>query len=259
MKTIQITTSGFVVLLFLSLSAISWKNDESGLPVKPISIRSSQDTILPAQKSKAKNDYKTEEINIAMKELDRSMLELNKNLKIDFSKMDKELKAAMAEIKNIDFEKIGREVESALKKVDWDKTSREINKAVREADSKIKEIDMKHIENELARTKIEIDAAKISAKIDREMIKRSIEKGLAEARVGIEKAKKELGLMKEFTETLEKDSLINRKKGYQIEIKNGEMIINGTKQSKEINDKYRKYFKDENYTIKRDGEDVSRI
>ncbi len=37
------------------------------------------------------------------------------------------------------------------------------------------------------------------------------------------------------------------------------MIINGTKQSKEINDQYRKYFKDENYTIKRDGENVSRI
>lgn len=259
MKTTQITSSGILVLLFLSLSAIAWKNDESGLPVKPISIRLSQDTVLPAQKSKAKNDYKTEEIDIAMKELDRAMLEINKNLKIDFSKIDKGLKAAMNEIKNMDFEKVGREVESALKKVDWDKTSGEINKAMKEVDIKIKEIDLKHIENELARAKIDIEKAKISAKTDREMIKRSIEKGLAGANIAIQKAKKELGLMKEFTETLEKDGLINRKKEYQIEIKNGEMIINGTKQSKEINDKYRKYFKNENYTINSDGEDISRI
>ena len=259
MKTTPITSLGFVVLLLLSLSAIAWKKDGSGLPVKLYSICSSQDTLLPGQKLKAKNEYKTEEIDNAMKELDHAMLEMKKNLKLDFNKMDKELKAAMAEIKNIDFEKVGREVEATLKKVDWDKTSREINKAVREVDFKIKEIDMKQIEKELARAKIDIEAAKMIAKIDREMIKRSIEKGLAEARIGIEKAKKELSLMKEFTETLEKEGLINRKKGYQIEIKNGEMIINGNKQSKEINDQYRKYFKDENYTIKSDGEDVSRV
>ena len=193
MKKTQITTLGILVLLFLSLSAIAWKNDESGLPVKPISIRLSQDTVLPAQKSKAKNDYKTEEIDIALKELDRAMLDLNKNLKIDFSKMDKGLKAAKNVIKNMDFEKVGKEVEAALKKVDWDKTSREINNAMKEVDIKIKEIDLKHIENELARAKIAIDEAKISAKIDREKIKRSIEKGLAGANNAIEKAKK-LGL-----------------------------------------------------------------
>ncbi len=192
----QITTHAFVVLLFLSLSAIAWKKDGSDFPVKPYAICASQDTNLPGQKPRSKNEYKTDKIENAMKELDCAMIEMNKNLKLNFSKMDKELKAAMAEIKNIDFEKIGLEVEAALKKVDWDKTSREINKAVREVDIKIKEIDMKHIEKELARAKIDIDAAKISDKIDREMIKRSIDKGLAEARIGIEKAKKELSIMK---------------------------------------------------------------
>lgn len=259
MKTPHLTKIGVAGLFFLILSSIAWKKVDSSLPVKPFSIHSVQDTTLPGHSSRNKNQYKTEDLDNAMKELDRAMVELNKNMKIDLHKMDKELKAAIDEIKNIDFEKVGREVEAALKKVDWDKTSREINKAVREADIKIKEIDMKHIENELALAKIDIDAAKISAKIDIEMIKRSIEKGLAGAKIGIEKAKKELSLMKEFTEALEKDGLINRKKGYQIEIKNGEMIINGTKQSKEINDRYRKFFKDVNYTIKSDGEDISRI
>ena len=66
-------------------------------------------------------------------------------------------------------------------------------------------------------------------------------------------------LMKEFTEGLEKDGLINRKKGFTLEIKNGELYINGTKQSKEVNDKYHKYFKDEDYSIKSDGDSISSI
>jgi hypothetical protein len=79
------------------------------------------------------------------------------------------------------------------------------------------------------------------------------------ARTGLEKAKKEITLLKEFTSELEKDGLVDRKKGYTIEIKSGEMYINGVKQSKEVNDKYRKYFKDEDYTIKSDAEGAVRI
>jgi hypothetical protein len=92
-----------------------------------------------------------------------------------------------------------------------------------------------------------------------EGIKRSVDEGLKGARIGIENAKKELGLMKEFTETLETDGLINRKKGFKIEIKDNEMFINGTRQSKEVNDKYRKYFKNEDYTIKSNGDSISNL
>ena len=47
--------------------------------------------------------------------------------------------------------------------------------------------------------------------------------------------------MKDFTDELAADGLINKKKGYTIEWKNGNLYINDKEQSKDISDKYRKY------------------
>lgn len=235
----------------------SWKSGGSALPVKPYSSGNLQDTSLPHKKDK--KEYRVGDLDQAMKELDRAMADMDKNMKFDFSKMDREMKAAMDEIKKIDFEKIGHEVESELKKVNWDDTRTEIRKALREAEKEINKVDMNEIRKEIEKAKTEVGKEKIMANIDMQKIRENVEKGLAGAKLGIEKAKKEIALLKEFTESLEKDGLINRKKGYKIEIRNGEMFINGTQQSKEVNDKYRKYFKDENYTIRSDGEEISSL
>jgi hypothetical protein len=107
---------------------------------------------------------------------------------------------------------------------------------------------MKQIKKEIERAQESVKAAKISSHIDMDKIKESVEKGLERQgwkESGIARAKKEIALLKEFTEALEKDGLISKKKGYKIEIKDGEMYINGTKQSKEVNEKYKKYFKEE--------------
>jgi len=241
------------------ITLLSWKRTDSTMPVKPYSIHAQDDTTVPHKRSLEKKEYKIGDLDEAMKELDRAMLSMDNNVKIDMSKMDKEIKAALEEVKKIDFEKIGREVEASMKKIDWEKTRVEVDKAMREAEVKMKDIDMKKIEKEIEKAKEDISAAKIESHIDMEKIKRSVDEGLAGARVGLEKAKKELSLMKEFTEALEKDGLINRKKGYKIEIKDGQLFINGTKQTKEVNDKYRKYFKDEDYTIKNDGDSISNL
>ena len=45
-----------------------------------------------------------------------------------------------------------------------------------------------------------------------------------------------------------KDGLIDKDKRFSIEWKNGgDLYINGTKQSKEISEKYRKYYKEDGY------------
>lgn len=244
---------------FAALIFTAWKNPDSQLPVKTHVNYAAQDTSLPRKKNHFKNEYKVGDLDQAMKELDRAMLDMDKNLKIDFSKMDKELKAAMDEIKKVDFEKIGREVRESMKKVDWDKIRAEVDKAMREAEIQVKNIDKKQIEQQIEQAKANLEQAKISSHIDLSELKRNVEKSLEGAKTGIKKARKELGLMKEFNDTLEKDGLINKKKGYKLEIKNGELFINGTKQSKEVNDKYRKYFKDEDYSISSDGSDISSI
>ena len=66
--------------------------------------------------------------------------------------------------------------------------------------------------------------------------------------------KGDLDLMKQLTNALQKDGLVDNKKPYKLEIKDGELYINGEKQSKEVTDKYRKYFRNDNYTITNDGD-----
>ncbi len=256
MKTNNTKWMAWAGFAFAAILFVAWKRTDYTPTNRPAFTETPQDTIPARKKSSDKKEYKIGDLDEAMKELDHAMTEMNTNIKIDFSKMDKEMKAAMQELKNVDLEKVNREIKTALKNVDWDKTRTEVDKAMHEVEFKMKDID---IEKQLAMAKESINAAKISSHIDMQKIKESVEKGLEGARVGLEKAKKELSQLKEFTEALEKDGLINKKKGFKIEIKNGEMYINGTKQSKEVNEKYKKYFKDEDYTIRSDGDDISSI
>ena len=64
---------------------------------------------------------------------------------------------------------------------------------------------------------------------------------MAKAQEGINKAKEKLQQMKDFTDALAADGLIDKKKGYTIEWKDGNLYIDGKEQPKNISDKYRKY------------------
>ena len=261
MKTNHLKWLGWSGLALVAITVTAWKrtdNAPQGNPSKAVFTHYTEDTT-PRKKSYSKHDYKIGDLDKAMKELDEALLDMNKNLKIDFSKMDKEMKMAMEEMKKVDWEKMSREVESSLKKVDWEQTKKEVERAMREASVKMKEVDLKQVEKQIAMAKENLASARIHSHIDMDKIKESVEKSLDGARESIDKAKKELAQMKEFTEALEKDGLINRKKGYKIEIKDHELYINGTKQPKETTDKYRKYFKDYDYSLRSDGENITSL
>jgi len=50
--------------------------------------------------------------------------------------------------------------------------------------------------------------------------------------------------LKDFTDALQQDGLIAKKKGYTIEwTKDGDLIINGKTQPKEISDRYSRFYK----------------
>jgi hypothetical protein len=96
----------------------------------------------------------------------------------------------------------------------------------------------------------------MNIKIDGEKIRQQVEEGMRKAKAGMEKAREEIKNLQEFTDELEKDGLINKKKGYKIQVKDGELYINGANQSKETSDKYRKYYRKENFTINTDGDSI---
>lgn len=257
MKTRNTTWLAVTAFALTATVLIAWKgNDYTPFrPDQPNDFK--QDTTIRNKKSAVKKEYRMGDLDQAMKELDNSMADIDKNLKIDLGKMDIDIKNAMKEINNIDFGKIGEEVSNAIKKIDWDGINRQISNAVQEATAHLNEADMKKVTREIERAKQNIDKAKIRSDIDLSGLHKTIEKSMEAARTGIEKAKKEIGRLKEFTEALEKDGLIDKKKGYRIQTKDGDLYINGNKQPKEVTDKYRKYFNDKDYTLKSDGDSIS--
>jgi chromosome segregation ATPase len=197
-------------------------------------------------------------------ELDRTLKQVDAELrKIDLTGIEKQIESSL---KSVDMEKIMKDVELSLKSIDMDKMMADIS-------SSLKDIDLKHnsaeIEKALAEAKKEIENAKLEIKdIDKAAMKKEmanaekeIEKARAEikkidldkimdeARAGIDKAKAELKLTKEMFTELEKDGLINSRKGFSIEYKNKDLFINGKKQPEKVTDKYRKYFKEDPYKI----------
>jgi hypothetical protein len=211
-----------------------------------------------------KESMKMKDFEKLQKELDKSLLQVNDELKkIDLSKIQAEIEAS---VKAVDMDKIQKDVELALKAVDVDKIlaevsasikdvktdfkSEEIEKALAEAKKEvekarlqIKEIDKDAIQKELENAKKEIEKSKLEiGKIDMDKI-------MAEARAGIDKAKEELNLIKEMFSEMEKDGLINPKNGFTVEYKNKELFIDGKKQSAVTTDKYRKYFKEDHFKM----------
>ncbi len=90
-------------------------------------------------------------------------------------------------------------------------------------------------------------------------MKVKFEKAMRNAKESMLKAKEELKNIKDFTNALEKDGLIDKKKNYKIEVRSGELYINDTKQSKEVSEKYRKYYRKENFTISMNENEGVRI
>ena len=91
--------------------------------------------------------------------------------------------------------------------------------------------------------KLQNEMKEMQLKLNSSQFKQEIEHAVQGAKKEIEKAKQELQDMKDFTNALVKDGLIDRKKGYTIEwTKDGDLIINGRTQPKEIADKYSRYY-----------------
>jgi hypothetical protein len=63
---------------------------------------------------------------------------------------------------------------------------------------------------------------------------------------------KSLVLMHQLITGLEKDGLLDSKKPYTVQVKEGELYINGSKQLKEVSDRFRKYFQRNNYALMND-------
>jgi uncharacterized protein YPO0396 len=220
-------------------------------------------------------------------DLDHVLEELDKvNIDEQMQKVQEELTKAL---KQIDGEKIRLQVESAMKQVDMEKIMKEVQESIGKIDmdkmkielQKIKEVDMKELQDELAKigpeiqkemAKVKIDLEKMQPELQKEMakVKEELEKigpeiqkemanakeELGKAKVEIEKAKAEIKEYKEFVDGLDKDGLINKKENYSVKHKDGELTINGKKASSDVYSKYKSFLeKHKKFSIEKDGDD----
>ena len=252
------------VVLAMVLSLTAW--NQSATP----NTKAERDTIPKAREKKIRD------LDEALEELDRGMLQLDKELNSkNWEKIEKEVRESMKEfdsekikmdidkaMKEIDMQKINAEVQKALKEVDMVKIRAEVDKAMKEIDmDKIRaqvevslaKVDMEKVKKEIERIK-EVDFSKIEA--DLQKMKPEIEKSMKEAKESIEKAKAELTEYKTFVDGLDKDGLINKKQNYSIEHEDGVLKIDGKVQSVEVYNKYKIFLqKHKDFTIKKDADD----
>lgn len=289
MKNVLTTPKVYMLaaLLAIAATAIAWQTKSKKQPGNTGSKTEQPDTTRRGKHAADKDDeFGLDGVNnIALDGLDTTIEKTIKNAlgSIDFKEIgnitnealknidwkeintsvNKAMREANEQLKNIDWSEINtsvnkamREASDELKKVDWSEINTSVNKAMREADAQLKNIDWNKINSEIKDATDKINSKEFNG----EKLQDIIDNAMQKAGEGIEKAKEEVKAWKDFTSELEKDGLINKAKGYKIEWKDdGSLYINGTKQPKEISDKYHKYYKQGGYTIKIDGDETDSL
>ncbi len=212
---------------------------------------------LPQNKKSANAVQQT----VAARYADTSKPGINDNLgNIDESKviektmkdLDEKLKNLSEQMKAIDYLKIEKETQDAIANIDWSKMQQTINASIKQAQEGIAKINKEEIKQKLDEMQQQL-ASKDFAKqyIDQE----KIQKAMQNAEQSMEHEKAEMQQWQDLSNALEKDGLIDKTKPYTVQLKDGVLFINSKQQSKEITEKYKKYYNGKNnFSINKDGE-----
>jgi hypothetical protein len=239
------------ILLFIVITTSGWQNkskDEKHWRAETTLT----DTSKPG--SNVKDEFELRNLNEAMKELSIQMERLSDQMKNLDIQIDKEVEEALS---SIDLEKVHLEVDNAMKSVDWNKMKADVDQSLKNVDwNKMKkDIDqsLKEVQVELAKVnseKIKEEMTALKEKLNNkdftEEMQKEIKRSLKDARESIEEAKINLQIHKEFLNALDEDGLIDKSKQNVIELRNGQLYINEVKQSKEVTEKYKKYYNGKN-------------
>lgn len=183
-------------------------------------------------------ESKAKDFDKAIEALNESMTMLNKQMKEIKIEVDKEIAKALS---SVDFEAMEKQMKASFDKINWDKVQQDANVSIQKARAQIAKIDFTRMQKDMQALQEKFKSEEFKSQFNGEKLQQQIDAAMANAKAGIEKAKVKLQQMKDFTNALVADGLIDKKKGYTIEWKAGDLYINQQKQSKDISDKYRKY------------------
>lgn len=220
------------------------------LPLKQKKIRDLDEALAEIDRGEA-------ELQRAMKEIDHEKMEADirhamKHMEVDMAKAKEEMAKAM---KEVDIQKINLEVQKAMKEIDWEKIQEDVKTSLAKVDMEKVKVEMEKVKGEMEKVK-EVDFKKLQE--DLAKIGPEVEKAMADAKVEIEKARKEIGDYKNLVNALEKDGLLKKGESYRIEYKNKELTVNGNKLPAESTRKYSEYLGNKkDFTLKKDEDGLN--
>jgi hypothetical protein len=231
------------------------------------------------QLEKASEDMKSKDWEKMQRDIEESIK------RIDIEKIQKQTREA---VQRIEFEKVHKQIEESLSRIDFDKIQQQIdesmarasdinNKEIKEQLQKVKQqvkevmkkevlekqnwkedLQKAHLLNkeqmEKQMSKLREDMDKVRENIKQE--KFNFKKEMQKAHVELAKAKEEMKGYQEMIYAMEKEGLLNTNEDYTIEYKDGELYVNDKKQSAETTNRYKKYFKKDKITIKKEDGDM---
>lgn len=184
--------------------------------------------------------------------------DIDKSMKaIDVEKLNKEISATMAELKQLNSEKMLLEMK-AIPTIDGAKMKADLEAAMKNLDAAkmqmelnaLAKIDVEKMKLEMEKVK-NLDLAKIELQLKE--IEPALEKSMEKTKLELAKAKEDITDFKNFTDELSGDGLIEKDGKYTIEHKDGHLIINGQLQPAATYEKYNSYLKKhKKFTIKKD-------
>ena len=239
---------GMPVLAILSILFLSWNTTYHNAPEQFWQIADT-DTI-PAKKH-------TEPRN-----LDELILELDQ---LDIEKEVKEALAATQDaLKELNFSKLQAEINKELASLNTEAISQQLKmeltqKQMEELNTelkKIKELDLTEVKQSMEKARKELDNLQPMLKEKMKEAKLEMEK----AKVEMQKAKDQLQRHKKLVAGLEEEGLLDSKKPYTLEHKDGKLYLNEKPVSEDIYNKYKSLLEeDKNFKIQQQSNSISII
>ena len=209
----------------------------------------------------SKQDFSAmqQQLQESLAQLDQHKIQLQVEKAMKEVNIEQSLRAAEDAMKKIDLDGLMAELEaeSRLSTKEREKIRQEIAKAKIEVDKELKnkdwkelkEVDMKEIEKEMQKARIELEEAR------KEMGENAsnIKKELADASKNLDEAEAEIKGYQEMIYKIESPKLLDTKKDYPIEWNAPDLKITGQVQSKTISGTYKKYFNDDKTVIEKEN------
>lgn len=203
----------------LTVTLVAWAGGPQN-PPSPIN-HSAQDTV-PGKESKAKRLPGDRDLDKELRELERAKEELSKMKDQDWDKMKKDLEESIKKIdldkiqfetekalQQANLEKMKGELEASLSKIDFDKLGLELEKALKEIDINFKEGDfkdeMEKAKKELKRAKMELEEQRYGKEWKKDLQEELKKINTEEIRKEMDEAKKEMENAKKEMERAKAD------------------------------------------------------